>query len=68
MRCARTSRPEFAREKNQWRPDQAGTAQQPKTIEKTEKRSLLPNDVGHLRLRVQSSVGDRETVRHKVPG
>ena len=41
VRAAGTSRPDFAREENQRRPDQAGAAQQPKTIEKAKERRLL---------------------------
>ena len=47
-----TTRPEFAREENQRRADQAGAAQQPEAIEGCQERSLLIQDPAKLRVRV----------------
>src|SRR5258708_2969135 len=66
VRGAGTSRPDFAREENQRRSDQAGAAQQPETVEKTKKCSLLMNDSRYLRFGVQSSIRGGETARQKV--
>src|SRR6266700_4260868 len=65
-RGAGTSRPDFAREENQRRSDQAGAAQQPETVEKTKKCRLLMNDSRYLRFGVQSSIRGGETARQKV--
>ena len=66
MRGAGTSRPDFAREENQRRSDQAGAAQQPETVEKTKECRLLMNDSRYLRFGVQSSIRGGETARQKV--
>src|SRR6266849_623693 len=63
---ARTARPEFAREEDQRRPNQAGAAQQPEAIEKAEKCRLLLNYPRQLCFRVQSRVRGSETVRRKI--
>jgi hypothetical protein len=60
------SRPHFACKENQRRPDHAGAAQQPKTIEKTKKCRLLLDHSRQLSFRVQSRVRGRKTVRHKI--
>src|ERR1700747_1653135 len=66
MSCARTTRPEFPREENQRRPDHAGAAQQPETIEKAKKCRLLVDHLGQLCFRVQRGVRGGETVRRKI--
>src|SRR5260370_12566337 len=66
VRGAGTSRPDFAREENQRRSDQAGAAQQPETVEKTKKRRLLMNDSRYLRCGVQSRIRGCKTVRQKI--
>src|SRR5713226_87297 len=66
VRGAGTSRPDFAREENQRRSDQAGAAQQPETVEKTKKCRLLMNDSRYLRFGVQSSIRGGETAGQKV--
>src|SRR5260370_32601600 len=66
VRGAGTSRPDFAREENQRRSDQAGAAQQPETVEKTKKCRLLMNDSRYLRFGVQSSIRGGQTARQKV--
>src|SRR5229473_6876026 len=66
VRGAGTSRPDFAREENQRRSDQAGAAQQPETVEKTKKRRLLMNDSRYLRFGVQSRIRGCKTVRQKI--
>src|SRR5260370_37849716 len=65
---ARTSRPEFAREENQRRSDQAGAAQQPEAIEGCQERRLLIQDPAELRVRVDRCVGHRKTMPRKMRG
>ena len=64
--CARTARPEFAREENQRCPDQAGASQQPEAIEKPKECRLLLNYPRQLCFRVQSRVRGSEAVRRKI--
>lgn len=57
---------EFSREENQRRADQAGAPQQPETIEESQERSLLGDDLRYLRLRVQRGIRRRKTVCRKI--
>src|SRR5467141_2221559 len=66
MSGARTSRPEFASEENQRRPEHASAAQQPETIEKAKKCRLLVDHSRQLCFRVQSRVRGGEAARHKI--
>jgi len=66
MCSRRTSRPDFLSEEDQRSSDEAGTTQDPETIESAQQRGLLLNDVCQLRLGMHSGVGDRETASDKI--
>jgi len=67
VRSARCSRPDFARQKNQWRPYQTSAPQHPEAIEKAEKRSLLLKYVSQLSFGMYGRVRGGESAAGKMP-
>ena len=61
-----TTRPDFSREEDQRRSDEAGAAENPEAIERAQQHGLLLNDPSRLSLGMDNGIGRRETACSKI--